>query len=195
VLPADHFTHKAQLGVQFARGGYRLNLEGAIHQRSEWEFWGLPGNTEFDPDSERYTTWQASVAKNWYFPGFKKFGLELDYLDGSNLDRFSKYQFGFFGGSRVHGYQIGKVRAEQALALHTTAGIEIGNVVRLDLVGDVAQASDEISGLDNDILAGVGLSGSFVGPWQTLVQVDVGAPVAGPDDGFVAYLVFLKLFN
>jgi hypothetical protein len=34
-----------------------------------------------------------------------------------------------------------------------------------------------------------------VGPWQTLVNVDLGVPVAGPDDGFVAYLVFLKLFR
>jgi len=34
-----------------------------------------------------------------------------------------------------------------------------------------------------------------MGPWETLVQVDVGTPVAGPDSGIVAYLVFLKLFK
>jgi hypothetical protein len=34
-----------------------------------------------------------------------------------------------------------------------------------------------------------------MGPWQTLVTLDVGLPVAGPDHGFVLYLVFLKLFR
>ena len=195
VLPSDHFRHRVDLGLQFARGGYRFNVTGAANQRSTWDFWGLPGNTEFDPDSERYYTWEASASKNWYFPGFKKLGVELNYLGGENLDRFSKYQFGFFGGNRVHGYQIGKVRAEEAFALHLSSGLEIGNVVRLDAVGDVAWATDETSGYDNEMLAGVGIAGSFVGPWQTLVQVDIGTPVAGPDDGVVAYVVFLKLFN
>ena len=56
-------------------------------------------------------------------------------------------------------------------------------------------ATDETSGLDQELLAGVGLQGTFIGPWDTLVQIDLGTPVAGPDDGIVAYVVFLKLFN
>ncbi|HLF57743.1 MAG TPA: hypothetical protein VI942_12950, partial [Thermoanaerobaculia bacterium] len=195
VLPSDNFRHSIEAGVQFARSGYRLNLRGAYHRRSEWEPWGLPGNPEFDPDAQEYTTWEASAAKNWYLPGFRKAGLELDYLSGSNLDRFSKYGFGFFGGSRVHGYQIGKVRAEEAFAVHATYGFELGKVVRLDGIADAAWATDEVAGLDNELLAGAGIAGTFMGPWQTIVQVDLGAAVAGPDDGIVAYIVFLKLFD
>jgi hypothetical protein len=41
----------------------------------------------------------------------------------------------------------------------------------------------------------VGFGGSFIGPWNTLVNVEAGTPVAGPDDGFVAFIVFLKLFK
>ena len=47
-------------------------------------------------------------------------------LGGSDLDRFSKYQFGFFGGTRVHGYQSNRVRAEEAWAAHLSYGFEIG---------------------------------------------------------------------
>jgi hypothetical protein len=195
VLPSDHLRHQLSTRVQFARSGYRLSLDAAFNQRTDWEPWGLPGNSEYDPRAREYTTWEASAAKNWYLPGFRKIGLELNYLDGDRLDRFSKYQFGFFGGSRVHGYQIGKVRAEKALAAHATYGFEIGKLLRLDAVGDVAWATDSISGLDREMLAGVGIQGTFVGPWQTLVQLDVGSAVAGPDDGIVAYLVFLKLFD
>jgi hypothetical protein len=195
VLPVDHWTQSVGLGVQFARSGYRLNLEADWNARSKWERWGLPGDPEYDPAAEEYLTWEISAAKNWYLPKFRRFGIELNYSGGEDLDRFSKYQFGFFGGNRVHGYQIGKVRAEEAYAAHVTYGLEVAKLFRLDAVADAAWATDEVSGLDNELLAGIGLQGSFIGPWDTLVQIDVGTPVAGPDDGVVAYLVFLKLFD
>jgi len=195
VMPEDHLTQTLGLGINVARSGYRLSIDAAWSERSEWDFWGLPDNTEFDPGQKDYATWEVSLAKNWYLPGFRKLGLELDWSGGEDLDRFSKYQFGFFGGNRVHGYQIGKVRAEEAFAAHLTYGFEVGNLLRFDAIGDAAWATDEVSGLDNELLAGVGLQGSFIGPWETLIQVDLGTPLAGPDDGLVAYVVFLKLFD
>ncbi len=195
VMPRDHVTQTLGLGVQFARSGYRLNLEGAWSSRSEWELWGLPGNLEFDPDQKEYATWELSASKNWYLPNHRKFGLEVNWSGGENLDRFSKYQFGFFGGNRVHGYQIGKVRAEESFAAHATYGFELGSLIRLDGVVDAVWATDEASDLDNELLAGVGVQGTFMGPWETLISIDIGTPVAGPDDGVVAYIVFLKLFK
>jgi len=195
VMPEDHFTQTVGVGLQVARSGYRLDLEAAWSQRSEWQPWGLPGSADYDPAHEDYQTWQLSLSKNWYLKKFRKIGLELDWSGGEDLDRFSKYQFGFFGGTRVHGYQIGKVRAEEALSAHATYGFELGNLLRLDGVADAAWATDETSGLDQELLAGVGLQGTFIGPWDTLVQIDLGTPVAGPDDGIVAYIVFLKLFD
>ena len=194
-VPSDHFEQRLGLELQYARSGYRLRLEGAYHHRSIWEAWGYPGNPEYDPEASDYFTWEGSLSKNWYFSQFRKLGLEVNYLGGSDLDRFSKYGFGFFGGNRVHGYQIGKIRAEEAWATHLTYGFEIGKLFRLDAIGDVAWATDEAAGLDRELLAGVGLSGFFVGPWETLVSLDLGVPVAGPDDGFTIYLVFLKLFR
>ncbi len=195
VLPQDNLTHSFGLGLQFARSGYRLNLTGNWSARADWEPWGLPGDTEYDPAQEDYLTWEASASKNWYLSNFRKIGLEVNYAGGQDLDRFSKYQFGFFGGNRVHGYQIGKVRAEEAWAGHLTYGFELGSLLRLDAVGDVAWATDKVAGLDNELLAGVGVQGTFMGPWETLITVDVGTPVAGPDEGVSIYLVFLKLFN
>lgn len=195
VLPSDNVTHTFELTSSFSRAGYGLLARGSYNLRSEWDFWGMPGNTEFDPDAEDFLRWELRASKNWYLPRFQKIGAEIDYVGGSDLDRFSKYQFGFFGGTRVHGYQSNRVRAEEALAAHLTYGFEIGEFLRLDAVADAAWATDELTGLDNELLAGVGLAGTFIGPWQTIVNLDVGAPVAGPDDGFVLYLVFLKLFR
>jgi len=195
VLPKDNLTQSFGLGLQFARSGYRLNLTGTWSQRSDWESWGLPGNAEYDPSQEDYLTWEASASKNWYLANFRKIGLEINYSGGEDLDRFSKYGFGFFGGNRVHGYQIGKVRAEEVWAGHLTYGFELGSLLRLDAVGDAAWATDAVSGLDNELLAGVGVQGTFMGPWETLITLDVGTPVAGPDEGVSVYLVFLKLFE
>ena len=86
------------------------------------------------------------------------------------------------------------MRAERAYLARASYGFEIGKLLRLDAQLDTALATDEATGLEDEFLAGVGVAGSFIGPWQTLVNLDVGTPVAGPDDGVVAYVVFLKLF-
>ena len=135
------------------------------------------------------------ASKSWYPGPFQRLGLEAGYYSGDNLDRFSKYEFGFFGGTRVHGYQSSRVRAEEAWAAHLSYGFGLGEGLRLDAVADAAWATDEASRLSDELLAGVGLAGTFMGPWQTIVNLDFGVPVAGPDDGFVVYLVFLKLFR
>ena len=194
VVPQDHVLHSFELDARYSRAGYRISLTGSLNKRSSWDLWGMPG-AAFDPESEEFLRYDARLAKSWHLPRFQRLGMELDWVGGEDLDRFSKYQFGFFGATRVHGYSSNRVRAEEATLAHLSYGVGVGELLRLDLVGDAAWATDEESGLDSELLAGVGLAGSFMGPWQTVVQLDVGVPVAGPDDGFVAYLVFLKLFR
>jgi hypothetical protein len=195
VIPQNHLLHSLELSARYARAGYRLRLAGSVHRRSDWKAWGLPDNA-FDQDTEQFERWSASLAKTYSLKGFKKVGLEVEYLGGANLDRFSKYQFGYFDASRVHGYQSELVRAEEALGVHGTYGFEIGELLRLDLVGDAVWATDVASGLDNELLGGAGIAGTFIGPWQTVINLDFGVPVTGPDDGgFTLFLAILKLFR
>jgi hypothetical protein len=195
VLPVDHLNHTVSLTGRYNRKGYRFRLGGNYHVRDKWEPWGIPGNDDFDPDHETYTTWDVSLAKTWHFPRFLKFGVEFEYVDGSDLDRFSKYDFSFFSDTRVRGYQSGKVRAEEALAAHLAYGFDVGQLFRIDLLGDAAWATDQVAGLDRELLAGLGVAGTFVGPWRTVINLDVGVAVAGPDDGVTAFLAVLKLFQ
>lgn len=198
VLPKDQFTQSVSLETSYTRAGYRLLLGAEENMRADWQPWGRPGSATleaFNPDTERFTLWNVGAAKTWWLPKFQKVGLEVEYRDGRNLDRFSKYQFGYFSKVRVHGYQSDKVRASEAYAVHMTYGFEVGELLRLELVGDGAWATDEETGLDNEFLGGVGLAGNFIGPWNTLVNLDLGVAVAGPDDGFSLFLTFLKLFR
>lgn len=195
VIPEDHLSQTLGLTARYNRNGYRFRLGGSHNLRSDWQPWGFADNPDFDPEKDEFQLWGAGLAKIWHLPKFTKIGAEIEYVGGDNLDRFSKYQFGFFSDIRVHGYRQDRVRAEEAFAAHLSYGFELGELFRLDLVGDIASATDEASELDNEILAGVGIVGTFLGPWQTVVNVDVGVPVAGPDSGVSAFIAFLKLFR
>ncbi|MEP7012496.1 MAG: hypothetical protein ABJC13_19420 [Acidobacteriota bacterium] len=194
-LPSNNIAQRIELSGRYARSGYRLDLGGSYHRRSKWEAWGLPGNPDFDSGKKDYLRWDASLAKTWNLPKFTRLSAEVNYLSGSDLDRFSKYEFGFFGATRVHGYQSNRVRATDVSAVHMTYGFAFGDLFRLDLEGDAAWATDKDTGLHNELLAGAGIAGTFIGPWKTVVNMDIGVPVAGPDDGVVLYIVFLKLFK
>ena len=195
VLPEDHLDHQFTARLLYNRAGYRFRLFGTRAIRSDWEPWGLPGNVEFDQEQDEYTTWGAALGKTWHLPKFTKFGAEIEYVGGENLDRFSQYQFGFFSDVRVHGYRSELIRAEEAVAAHLSYGVNIADIFRIDLLGDVAIASNDTTGLDEETLAGVGIAGTFIGPWRTVVNIDIGVPVAGPDDGVSAFIAFLKLFK
>ncbi|MDY7093590.1 MAG: hypothetical protein SX243_11530 [Acidobacteriota bacterium] len=195
VLPQDTLTHTAQAELTYARSGYRLYFNGSFNQRSDWEFWGLPGNAEFDPEQEDYVRWRVELGKTWWFSKFRNFSLSLEHLNGSDLDRFSSYDFGLFGDSSVGGYQSGLVRAEEASGVHFEYGINAFELLRVEVDGDAVWASNEATGLEDELLAGIGLGGTVTLPWNTVMNFEVGTALEGPGEGDVAArIVFLKLF-
>lgn len=195
VVPVDHLSHAFSLIGRYNRRGYRFRVAGTHVLRSDWEPWGLPGNPDFTPDQKDYQLWGGSIAKTWHLAKFRKVGAEIEYVGGEGLDRFSKYGFGPFSDIRVRGYRSDLVRAEEAWGLHLTYGLDLGSLLRVDVLGDLALASDQLAGLQDELLGGVGIAGTFIGPWRTVVQVDLGQAVTGPDDGFTALVAFLKLFG
>lgn len=195
ILPENTLTHTFQTELQYKRAGYQLELQGSFSSRSDWEFFGLPGNTEFSPDHKEYLRWQVSFAKTWYFSKFRNFGVLLEHLDGSDLDRFSRYDFGIFGDSSVAGYQSGLVRADVADAIHLETGVNAGKLFRFEIEADAAWATNEETGLEDELLAGIGLEGTLTLPGNLLTNFEIGYALDGPGEGDVAArIVFLKLF-
>ena len=171
-------------------------VSGSHHMRSDWEFWGVPGSSEFDPAQEDYDRWRVSLSKTWWLEKFRNFGLELTHVGGSDLDRFSRYDFGIFGDLSIPGYQGGLVRADEASGVEMSYGVSIGDVVRFEIDGASAWATNDDTGLDDEMLAGIGLEGSLPLPWQLLTNFEVGIGVVGPGEGDLsARIVFLKLFG
>jgi len=196
ITPVDTFTDGAELRLVGNYKGFNATAIGGYYKRRKWEMWGNPATTEFDPDHGDYLKYQLSLSKDHYFSGFRKLHVGLIYLDGSDLDRFSKYEFGAFSGAPLHGFKSGSVKTESALVASVSYGLNIQDIIRFEAIFDQAIANDPRSGYDNTYFAGAGLLGSLNGPWQnSLLRFEVGVPVVSHGiKGFVANVILLKLF-
>jgi hypothetical protein len=195
VLPKDTFTHIFKAKFDYNRSGYRVAVAGSHHQRTNWEFWGLPDNDEYSPDQKDYQRWQVNLAKSWWLRDFRKIALALEYLDSADTDRFSGYDFGLFGEPTVAGYPSGLVRAEKAVGGHLSGGVNYLELIRVTARADALWATNRATGLDKELLAGIGLGGTVTLPWQLIMNFDLGYALTGPGKGDIAVRVFfLKLF-
>ncbi|HVS33415.1 MAG TPA: hypothetical protein VMS98_18405 [Thermoanaerobaculia bacterium] len=192
-VPKDTFLFGPSLSTTYARRGYSLTAFYDYTTRSTWEPWG--NLAEFDEDQKTFTKFGFSIAKSFFLPKFQRISVDFDYLHGQNLDRFSKYELGFFGAQRIHGIQSGTVRAERAMIAHLSYGFVFSQQFRIEAFYDHGLIDDELSGLSGEPFQGLGIAGQTVGPYGTLLRLDIGKTVGrNAQDGFVANVVVLKLF-
>ncbi|MHB0968426.1 MAG: BamA/TamA family outer membrane protein [Thermoanaerobaculia bacterium] len=194
VEPPNTFELRPGLDVRYDRWGYSVAAAFERGYRTDWAAWGNPD--EYDEKQETWDRFSFSAGRSFYLPKFQRIGVELNYLDGRNLDRFSKYELGFFGAQRVRGIASGTIRAESAILGHLSYGFVISDALRLEAFYDHALIDDAVSGMSREPFQGVGIAGQTVGPWGTLLRIDIGKSI-GPNaqDDFVADILFLKLFN
>ena len=197
VVPSDTFTVTPGIELRYARRGYTLSGSYDYNMRSTWEPWGDPAgiNPAEISDQKNYTRFGASIGKSFFLPKFQRIGIDVNYVDGKNLDRFSKYELGFFGAHRVHGIQSGTVHAEKAIIGHISYGFVFSEQFRLETFYDHALVDDTDSGYRREPFQGLGLAGQTIGPFGTLLRLDIGKTIGrNAQEGFVANVVFLKLF-
>jgi len=193
VIPSDTFTIRPGISATYARRGYSLSGYYEHARRTSWEPWG--NLAEFDENQKSYARFGASVGKSFFLPKFQRLGIDVNYLDGKRLDRFSKYELGFFGAQRVHGVKSGSVRAERAILGHLSYGFVFSQQFRLEAFYDHALIDDANAGFKREPFQGLGIAGQTVGPYGTLLRLDIGKMIGrNAQDGFVANVVFLKLF-
>jgi hypothetical protein len=194
VVPTDTWVITPALAIDYDRWGYSFEVEAEWGTRTTWESWGRP--EEYDDKQKDFQKWGVTVSKSFFLPKFQRLGLEASYLDGRNLDRFSKFQLGFFGSARVRGIRSESVRAETAILGHVQYGLVLGDLLRVEAFYDAASIDDRSSGFDGEIFQGVGIGGQTVGPWGTIIRFDVGKSVgANRQDGLVGSILVLKIFG
>ncbi len=193
-VPSDTVIFSPALNLEYDRHGWSFSGFYEYGTRTEWKPWG--DLSEYDEAQKSYSKYGLTIGKAFDLPKFERVGISLVYVDGQNLDRFSKYELGFFGSQRVRGIQSGSVRAEQAVFAHLSYGFVFSDQFRLETFYDLALVDDAAAGFSREPFQGVGIGGQTIGPWGTLLQLDLGKSI-GPNaqDGFVANVVFLKLFG
>jgi hypothetical protein len=192
-IPTSTFVLSPSVDMQYSRWGWVASGFYEYNQRTQWKPWGLL--SEYNDNQKSFADFGATVGKSFYLPKFQRIGLEVNYLDGTHLDRFSKYELGFFGTQRVHGIKSGSVRAEKMTLTHLTYGFVFSDQFRIESYYDYALVTDKTAGYHREPFQGVGIGGQTIGPWGTLVRLDVGKTVGrNAQNGFVADVVLLKLF-
>ena len=192
VLPTDTWVLSPSVGARFDRRGYSLSANYEYGTRTSWEPWGVA--SEYSDEQKSFEKWGLTVAKGFFLPKFQRLGFEVSYHDGKNLDRFSKYELGFFGSERVRGIQSESVRAESTIIGHVSYGFVLSDLFRLEAFYDAASVDDHASSLKGEIFQGLGFGGQTVAPWGLIIRFDVGKSIGSTrQDGFVGTLLFLKL--
>jgi hypothetical protein len=189
VLPPDHVELSARLEASYSRRGFDLSAHARWARRSEWEAWGLrdPATGELgeivdgtfvatggEPVVERYTRWGANAFKEWYLPRFQKVRASVDWLDGADLDRFSRYSFGFFGDDRLSGFSGSGLRFDDGIIGRAGYAFNVLEVIRFDASVERAWVDDESDAAGRQSFTGLGLGGSIVGPWKTVISISYG---------------------
>jgi hypothetical protein len=217
ILPQDHLLYSGAVLAEFNRRGWAVALSGSLARRSKWEQWGLYNNArgtfarigndysaasyeEIDPEPvhNSFAKWSAVAFKEWYLPNFQELRLEIDYLYGTDLDRFSRFGFSRFGASNLSGFSGSGVRFDRGSILRGSYAFNILEAVSLKAVLESARVEHRGLREGYESHTGFGLSADFIGPWKTIVAVSMGYAVNSdvPDlEGEMEYFLFIfKLF-
>lgn len=173
-LPPDHFDIKADLGYQFSRRGWTLAADYEAHHRSAWADWGLAGADVHASQKRDYALWNATVSKSFHLPWFQKISVSAIWMDGRDLDRFSKYQFTYLGRDSLVGFAGSGVRFDRGAAARVAYDFNVANAVRFGVKVDRARVQPAKGEGSWQNHTGAGISGAITGPWKTYWTLEAG---------------------
>src|SRR5262249_45970500 len=135
-VPSSTVTQGFGGAWEYRRAGYSLLLNGTWFGRAAWQPWGLPqpgqpAATTTSPAA--YEKYQASLSRDFFIGPFQKLHLNGAYFGGQDLDRFSRYQFGLFDDTRIHGVPSSGVRYGELAMARGSYSLNVFEQYRLDL--------------------------------------------------------------
>jgi hypothetical protein len=116
------------------------------------------------------------------------------YFGGARLDRFSRYQFGLFDDTRIHGVPASGVRFDDLAMVRGSYSFNIVEQYRLDLFLDQAWGRDRSADRHWRPLTGLGAAVNLRAPFNTILRGDVGKsflPARYDDIGSLVFQVMI----
>jgi len=171
-LPASTVTNGAGVAWEYRRGGYVLTANVTDYLRASWHPWGSGAGASGPVEGTSYVRYQMNLSRDWYFGPFQKLHVNGAYFSGRDLDRFSKYQFGMFDDTRVHGVPSSGIRYEELGMLRGSYTFNLFDIYRLDLFGEQAWGHDQPNNWEP--MTGLGAAVNLRGPKSTILRADFG---------------------
>jgi hypothetical protein len=198
VVPSSTLTQAPGIAWEFNRDAWTVSASARRAYRRDWKPWGdttapcTPGSclSDFDVRQDTFDRFEFGVAKQVFLPLFQKLRFEATWQTGSRLDRFSQFQASFFG-SRVRGFSGSGVRYDRGGIARAQYAFNVGNVVRFDASIDHAYVRDSLTSGEFERFTGFGVAGNLMGPWDSVIQFDVGVAVQSDVPGLRGGTEFL----
>ena len=146
---------------EYRRAGYSFVANGTWYRRRSGE-------------QPAYTKYTASLSRDWYFKAVHKIHLNGAWFGGQRLDRFSKYQFGMFDDTRIHGVPASGVRFQELSMARGTYSFNLLDLYRLDLFLEQAWGRDRDVARGWRPLTGVGAAANLRVRWNMILRAEGG---------------------
>ena len=166
-----------------------MTANGTWYARASWDAWGPADALELDPP-RTYVKYSANVSKDFFISTFQKVHLNGAYFGGRRLDRFSRYQFGLFDDTRIHGVPASGVRFDELTMARGSYSFNIFEQYRFDLFLDQAWGRDRRIDAAWRPLTGFGAAINLRAPMNTILRADIGKSILPARFGDVGSMVF-----
>jgi hypothetical protein len=174
-VPSSTTTNGIGGAWEYRRGGYSIVANGTLFRRSSWKTWGATDDLQTSDDSRaRYAKYSVIASRDFNLDAFQKIHIDAGLFGGRHLDRFSRYQFGMFDDTRIHGVPASGIRFDDLRMMRGSYSFNIFEQYRLDLFLEQAWGRDRLAGPDWHPLTGTGVGVNLRAPWHTMLRVDFG---------------------
>jgi hypothetical protein len=161
VLPPSTITNGVGGAWEYRRAGYNFLANGTWYRRVSGE-------------QPSYTKYTASLTRDWYLNAVHKLHLNGAWFGGQRLDRYSKYQFGMFDDTRIHGVPASGVKFQQLAMARGSYSFNLLDLYRLDLFLEQAWGRDRDVSPDWRPLTGIGAAANLRVRWNMILRAEAG---------------------
>jgi hypothetical protein len=176
-VPADQVAHSLRVALEGQRAGWSGSLWWAGSRRSGWKPWGT-GVDDYRPGQEDYQRYGVTFTRSRVLSPALLARVEAAWMDGSDLDRFSRYAFGAFD-NRLRGYPSALIRYDRGGVVRGAVAWAAGRRLRVDGFVDSAYVHDPGFGPDLRSYSGLGAAIEVPVPFGMLAGVEWGYGLQG----------------
>ena len=166
-VPASQWAHALRVDARAQRAGWSFVAWWSPAKRIGWVAWGAQGAQGAEDEFQK---WGASAARTFLLTRTLVGRLEGAWMDGHDLDRFSRYAFGTFE-SQLKGYPAASVRFDRGVVARSALAWNAARRVRIDGFVDAARVAD---GQNGQGYVGIGAAAEIPLPFGILAGVEWG---------------------